>query len=206
MNLYAIFSAENARDITVGLISTAVAGLTAVLARDLAPRFARRLRRPTIVFVSTGGTCRDPMAKAILQELAHARRAKINIYAAGIAHGLSKTASKAARRIVKEELGKDLLRWHQSRALNARLVSKADLILTMESHYAREVKKLFPDSAGKVHTIAAFLGVGEEIANPYRKPNEIDPAALERYQTSFRQLRRALEGGAERIFRALGVG
>ena len=190
-------------DIAMGIAATAAGGALLAASRYLVGPVDRWLERPTLVFVSTGGTCRDPMAKAIMDRLLEDRRPRVRVHAAGVARGHSRRASKAARLIVKEQLGRDMLRRHRTKALNERLANRAGLILAMTDFHAREVRKLFPVAAGKTHTISSFFGTGTEIENPYRKPDEIDSRALERYRSCFLQLEQVLSANVDRIHKVL---
>lgn len=187
------------------MIVTAVTGLVAFAARRLFWLTEKHFSVPVLVFVSTGGTCRDPMAKVIMEQLAEKRGAKIRVYAAGVAQGHSKTAAKAAKIVVREQLGADLLGRHRTRQLSGRLATKADLILAMEDYHASEVKKLFPYTTGKTHTLAAFLGT-KDITNPYLQHDEVDCEALDRYRSTYHQIEKALTAHADRIFVSRGIG
>ena len=65
--------------------------------------------RPTLIFVSMGGTCRDPIAKAITDNLLAQKKPRIVVKAAGILKGHTRGASPAARNVVRERLGIDAL-------------------------------------------------------------------------------------------------
>lgn len=192
-------------EVIIAILAASISGMILYAARRLFWRLEKLLSPPILIFVSTGGTCRDPMAKVIMDRLAQERGAKLKVYAAGVGKGHSRSAAKAAKIVVKEATGSDLLGNHRTRHLTERLATKADLILGMEEYHASEVRKLFPSAAGKTHSLANFLGTKRGIGNPYGQPDEVDPRALQRYRTCFRQIEKALISNAEKIFMALGI-
>jgi protein-tyrosine phosphatase len=159
-----------------------------------------RCRQPTLVFVSTAGQCRDPMAKAIMDQLFAEREQKVRVYATALRDNPGQQASKAARHVTHEELGKDLLAGHQSLVLNEALISEADLILTMDEAHAREIRKNFPNHRSRVHSLLRFLGEAGDIEDPWRAPDEMDTETIERYRACFQSLRDALTRGADSIY------
>jgi protein-tyrosine-phosphatase len=190
--------------ISLGVATTVITAAFLYAARRLFWLVEKLFGPASVVFVSTGGTCRDPMAKVILERMARQRGAAIRAYAAGVGTGHSKTAAKAARIVVREMTGSDLLANHRTRRLGGRLATKADLIFAMDQYQVDQVKKLFPYAKGKTHTIASFFGTKSDIANPYRQADEVDPDALRRYRSAYRQLERTLNAGADKIFSSLG--
>jgi protein-tyrosine-phosphatase len=91
----------------------------------------------TLVFLSSGGTCRDPMAKAITTKLLENTKGKhpITIRAVGLGPVSKPTASDAAMYVIKEMYNKDLLANHKPELLTAELAQEADLILAMVGRY-----------------------------------------------------------------------
>lgn len=190
-----------------GLIVTFCGFMIAAAARWLYRHWQRwrhlRSGTRTLVFVSTGGTCRDPMAAVIARELLKGRNPPVKVYAAGIAKGHSRRASKAARFVVREALGTDLLRTHRTRVLDGSLVARSDLILAMQPSYVKEIVKLFPSAKTKTYTIHGFLGLSGSIENPYRGPDEMDEKTLVRYRAAFTCIREVLTKHIDRIYAAL---
>jgi len=91
-----------------------LAGLLLVAAFAFLRWHKRQPKPKTLVFLSSGGTCRDPMAKAIAKKLLDARGLKqpVEIRAVGLGPLNSSKASKAARYVIKEMCGEDLLADH----------------------------------------------------------------------------------------------
>jgi protein-tyrosine-phosphatase len=161
----------------------------------------------TLVFLSAGGTCRDPMAKAIFSELLKARRPKfrIHIYAAGRGPEIGKQTSFAARYVIREMFGKDLLKNHEPQFFTPALMRQADLILVMDESLlltqdeSRQRKKTLPD--GKTFLLSEFVGSRGDVVDPW--PDGKDDLTIGRYRSCAEQLRTLLNSGMERIVRTL---
>lgn len=78
--------------------------------------------------MSSGGTCRDPMAKAITDKLLETRNLKhpVNVRALAVGPLGGSAASYAARYVIKEIYGEDLLANHKPEQLTAEHASEAD--------------------------------------------------------------------------------
>lgn len=96
---------------------------------DLAKRPDERL----LIFMSSGGTCRDPMAKAITDVLLSQRdlRFRIQVQAAGMRNPSKAEVSLAAREAIRRLYGRDLLAGHVPRRITERMEQEADLIFVM---------------------------------------------------------------------------
>src|SRR4030043_1216879 len=157
----------------------------------------------TLVYVSSGGTCRDPMAKAITTKLLEKYNLKhpLNIIAAG--RGLlSKTeASFAARYAIKEIYHEDLLADHKPILATPRLAKKADLILVMDS----SLLKGFPP--GKTSLFKEFFGLQGDLEDPHRieNPDGKDKATLDRYKECADEIKTILEKNIEHLIKVLNL-
>ena len=158
---------------------------------------------PTLVFVSYGGTCRDPMAKVIMDSLVSERQPAIRILATALMGPPADGASKAARHVVREETGMDLLRDHQPVVLDKYLVREADLVLTMSEDQAEEIRKNVPDRSGRIFSLMSFLGRGGEVDNPWISHDAMDADTIKRYRTCFRSLRKILTAHVDKIYAAV---
>jgi protein-tyrosine-phosphatase len=163
----------------------------------------RRNHQPTLVFVSTGGTCRDPMAKVIMEALLAGRQPSIHIHATALRANPEKRASKAARYIVKEEMGQDFLSDHRPQVLDETIIANADLVLTMDEAHASVIRKNFPDAASRIHNLRGFLGETGDVEDPWHAPDEMDTETLARYRACFRSLQTILAKNADRIYAAV---
>ena len=157
----------------------------------------------TLVYVSTGGTCRDPMAKAITIKLLekYKLRHPLHIIAAGRGP-LSKTeASFGARYAIKEIYHEDLLADHKPELLTPELVNKADLILLMN----RYQKKGLPQE--KTFGFKEFFGLEGDIDDPWdeRQPDGQDMQTFSRYKKCADEIKTILETNIEHLIKVLNL-
>ena len=167
----------------------------------------RRLRKAThkvLVYVSSGSTCRDPMAKAITEQLLVGRKLKhpVDIYAVGLVPTKTE-ASYGARQAIKEMYNADLLRDHKPRPFTDELVDKADLILLMDKKLFNATKDRLPQN--KTHILKEFFGLSGNVANPWRPWGGRDPKTLERYRSCAGELKQILSTHMDTLLNALGA-
>jgi len=164
------------------------------------------IRRPhkVLVYVSSGSTCRDPMAKAITDQLLNGRKPKraVDVYAVGLVPS-GKEASFAARETIKQKYGADLLKDHRPAGLTDELVNKADLILVMDEHVIHATKNTLPEN--KTHLLKEFFGETGDVEDPYRAAGERDPQTMARYEACFNELQRIISTHFETLLKALGA-
>ena len=161
-------------------------------------------RRPKVlVFLSAGGTCRDPMAAAIMAKVLQAKPEKrvIVIRAAGLGPNIGSQASYAARYVMNRMYGEDLLKNHKPELLTPELAAEADLIVAMDKGLLLTAGKTLPGD--KTFVLKEFLGLRGDISDPW--PDGRDDATLARYQECAEELRRVLTAGADRLLAALEV-
>jgi protein-tyrosine-phosphatase len=148
-----------------------------------------------VVFVSRGGTCRDPMAKAITQALL-AREAptdRIRLETGALDPPSKATASSAARRAIETMFGEDLLADHRPARLTRELIEDADLILVM-SESMRQSGLLPPE---KTDLLTVFFGSEGDIADPW--PDGDDPETNARYYRCAERIRSVIEPNIGRL-------
>lgn len=158
--------------------------------------FIRSLKRDgkLILFVSQGGTCRDPMATVITNEILSQKMPKaknIKVIGCGIGPTIEKAPSYAARHVIHEIYGKDLLKGYQPNAVTQRLVKAADLILVMDRRQKSE--KIFP--AHKTFLLKEFFGLKGDVKDPY--PDGRDEKTISRYRACAMELKSIIEGKFE---------
>ena len=128
-----------------------------------------RLRRSqkTLVFVSAGGTCRDPIAKVITTQLLQTKtpRPRIKVRAAGLGPLSAAEASYAARYVIREMYGEDLLKDHRPELLTPELREQADLILVMDKSLLLTPGKTLPRN--KAFVLKEFLGLHGDVVDPW---------------------------------------
>jgi protein-tyrosine-phosphatase len=184
-----------------------VAGLTIVifLAASvllLLQRYSRSTPK-TVVFLSSGATCRDPMAKAITTKLLENTKGKhpITIRAVGLGPVSKPTASYAARYVIKEMYNEDLLASHKPELLTAELAREADLILAMDKSLLLTPGKTLPKE--KTFLLKEFFGLEGDVSDPW--PDGKDPNTLSRYRNCAEELRQILTQNLDRLIRVLDV-
>jgi protein-tyrosine-phosphatase len=156
--------------------------------RDLG--IAKRKDEKVLAFISSGGTCRDPMAKAITLKLLEANPPgyTLRVDAGALFQPSAATASSAARQAITEMFGSDLLANYQVKKMTAESIAEADLILVMADTLL--IKNLLPSE--KTFVLKPFFGLQGNIEDPY--PDGTDQATLERYRRCAAELREAIEG------------
>lgn len=109
-----------------------------------------------LVYVSSGSTCRDPMAKAITEQLLVGKKLKhrVDIYAVGLVPSGTE-ASFGARTTIKKMYREDLLKDHKPATFTPELVDKADLILVMDKRVLNATTATLP--ASKTHLLKEFF-------------------------------------------------
>lgn len=162
-----------------------------------------RRKRKTLVFLSSGGTCRDPMAKAIFLQLLEDKkpRPNIDVHAAGLGPVSGTEASYAARYVIREMYGKDLLGEHRPEQLGSDLVAQADLILVMDKSLLLTPGKTLPPD--KTFLLKEFLGLQGDVTDPW--PDGKDAATLQRYRECGEELRTILSAHIDRILKVLDL-
>jgi protein-tyrosine-phosphatase len=160
-------------------------------------------RRKTVVFLSAGGTCRDPIAKTILARLLEGTTLgqHVDIRAAGLGPLSAKEASYAARYAIREMYGQDLLASHRPELLTQELVDQADLILAMDKALLLTPGKTLP--AGKAFVLKEFLGLQGDVVDPW--PDGKDTSTLMRYRSCAEELRTILTTHIGRFVDVLSV-
>lgn len=152
----------------------------------------KRANERLVVFASSGGTCRDPMAKAITEVLlrGHKTGGGIRLEAGAVWDPSKDDVSRAARRAIKDMLGEDLLAKHQPSRLPAGLIDDADLILVMDDVLLSEaMRKGFPHE--KTYLLKRFFGSDGDVADPW--PDGDDEETNSRYARCAEELRAVIE-------------
>ena len=159
--------------------------LAAIVAKTLYDgqinRFFRRFVKDSkiILVVSQGGTCRAPMATLIMGQLIKIKRPEfkgVKFIACGIGPTTEKFASYAARRVVHELFGKDLLKnWHPKQVTQG-LINEAELILAMDRGQMND--KIFPPD--RTILFKEFFGLHGDVKDPF--PDGRDDKTVSRYR------------------------
>lgn len=161
------------------------------------PPFVNRfgMRRRIVVFLSTGDTCRSPMAASYFRKLLiDAKALDIEVRSAGVYTVTGLRASQEAVQIMQNE-SVDLSR-HRSSVLTPEMVRKADLILGMTPLHVQEALRLDKDARDKCYLLKEYSRSGMD------KSQIDDPmgATLEVFKKCFREIREAVESLMETSF------
>lgn len=152
----------------------------------------------TILFICTGNTCRSPMAKALLEQMASGLH--VDIISAGLRveeewdpkRPESASASDHAMEAIHEIGGN--LRGHTSRQLTYQMIRRANCILVMSQSHRDVIVNGCPEVEGHTYLLKSFL----QFLNPDAKVNlnVQDPWGedLETYRACRDEIQEALYG------------
>jgi protein-tyrosine-phosphatase len=162
-------------------------------------------RTKLLLFLSTGGTCRDPMAKIITEKLIEEKQLEIGLNIRGMAvidtSGLK--ISYAARHTIKSIYGVDLLSNYKCETITKDIYDNADLILVMSNEVMTQLQKKLPNANNdnKVYLFKEFFGLQGDITNPY--PDGKDERTLKRYNDCANELKDILTKKFDHFIEAL---
>ena len=152
-----------------------------------------------LLYVSLGGTCRDPMAVIITQALMRNQKVNINLNVKG--RGLYLTdleVSNGARSAIKRIYKGDLLSSYKPEEITKEICDKADLILVMSGWELSRLLERYPDAKNKSNVFKEFFGFEGDIDDPFGEGKKI-------YLNCANEMREIITAGFERLTKALGV-
>lgn len=159
----------------------------------------KKERNGNIIFISSGGTCRDPMAAAITKNMFH--NAKMDhipqIYARALGPISKSEVSFAARKAIQKLLGKDLLEGHVPETISKEEIEKADLLLVMDKSLL--IRKTLPEE--KTYLLKEFFGQEGDIVDPW--PDGKDENTLIKYFETARELQDVIDSGFKKLVNAI---
>ena len=120
-----------------------------------------------ILVVCVGNICRSPMAEAVLRDALKVRK-EVVVESAGLGALVGEPASGFSVELMQER-GLDIT-GHRAQQLTPELITRADLILVMESGHRRAVDENEPTARGKLYRLGEWQDL--EIPDPYRQPRE----------------------------------
>jgi len=168
--------------------------------KKLLNRILRRLhckcrlkkRNRLLVYLSSGGTCRDPMAKVITEQFLKEKSLpfKMRIEAMALGPISAKKVSYAARNAIKAMYEEDILEFHTPKTVTKEVLDEADLVLVMDNSLMQE--KILPK--GKTSLFKKFFDPSDDgdVVDPY--PDGKDQATLTRYRKCAEDIKTTMEG------------
>jgi protein-tyrosine-phosphatase len=124
------------------------------------------------------------MAEHLLKKLgAEAGVKDLTVTSAGIAPALTLALpAEAVRALAAEGVNVDD---HRPKAVDARMVKKADVIIAMEPAHRAFIMTRYPGAAGKVHLITTLAGLkGDGVKDPFGGTDEDYRRALSEIKTA----------------------
>lgn len=115
-----------------------------------------------VMMVCIGNVCRSPIAEAYLKHI----QPESHIFSSGLGALVGKPADPKSV-VLMDAKGIDLYN-HRAQQIDTTLVSRADLILTMEQRHVDAIQSKFPESRGKVYLVGKWND-NQQIPDPYKK-------------------------------------
>lgn len=144
--------------------------------------------RKVVLFVSTGNTCRSPMAAAYLNKLLEERKIRhIEVRSAGVMTIPGLLATDESK-LMLEPYGISLER-HRSQPLTDEIIRRANLILGMTPFHVQMALRMSDAARNKTHLFKEFTKTdpkGRPIPDPMG-------CTLEVYKKCFRQIKQACD-------------
>lgn len=140
-----------------------------------------------IIVVCTGNICRSPIAEALLRH--YLPSPLVEVSSAGTAALVGQPADTLAQLVMRDN-GFDISA-HRAQQASLPLLTKMDLILTLDQTHNDWIGGRFPQLAGRTHKLGRWSN-NANIADPYRKPK----AAFEQ---AFAEISRGTEEWVKRI-------
>lgn len=156
-----------------------------------------------LVYLSTGGTCRDPIAKVITEQLLkeYGQITNLNIKALAISDSSNLEVSYGAKYAIKDFYGFDLLAKHKCERITREIIQKADLILVMSREALKMLELKYPQNKNCVYLFKEFFGSTGDVKNPW--PDGRDEESLSRYINCVNEINYMLTNNIERLINAL---
>ena len=123
----------------------------------------------SVLVLCIGNICRSPIAEAMLARKFKDSGFDTKVSSAGLGALVNSPADPISQELSLEN-GLDIS-GHRARQLTSEIARSADLIITMSSDQTKEVVRLYPFTAGRVHRVGKWEGF--DIPDPYRRPKVI---------------------------------
>ena len=147
-----------------------------------------------IILVAESGTCREPMAVAILRDIGLMQ--PVEIVARGLVVLFPEPLNQKAEAVM---ISNGLpVEGYMSSPLSAEDFGEDTLVLTMEAKQRQKVFEMFPEAKEEhVHVLTEFVGDELEIVNPYGGTLQMYGLCYETLVASIRKLVNILNGQEE---------
>lgn len=123
-----------------------------------------------ILVVCTGNICRSPMAEALLRAAsAHGGGHHRIVESAGVGAVVGSHPTAEAIDVMRVH-GHDIHK-HVARQLTGKMLTGADLVLTMDGSHSSWIHQRFPQFRGKVHKLLKWRG-NQDVDDPIGQPRE----------------------------------
>jgi protein-tyrosine phosphatase len=119
----------------------------------------------SVCVVCTGNICRSPMGEALLRERAGDRLKEV--YSAGIGALVNHPADAHAIDVMAEH-GIDISA-HRAQQATQAVMTRADLVLTLDATHSRWLKRQYPELRGRVFKLLHWRD-DADVPDPYRLP------------------------------------
>jgi len=120
-------------------------------------------KKPTILFVCTGNTCRSPMAEVLAKSILESAGLAANIHSAGVSAGGRYPASENAVCAMYDE-NCDLSA-HMSSQISQEILISANLVLTMTGTHLQIIKSICPQV--NAFTLCEYSGTNGDVSDPF---------------------------------------
>jgi protein-tyrosine phosphatase len=118
-----------------------------------------------ILFVCTGNICRSALAEYLLKNELKNKSDNLTIGSAGTGALIGYPADDNVKTLLDEKSIN--CSSHSARQINPAIISNSDLILVMEDFHAYNIKRISPESRGKIFLLGHWQK--QQISDPYRK-------------------------------------
>jgi protein-tyrosine-phosphatase len=162
-------------------------------------RLPRPRRDRLLIFLSDGGTCRDPMAKVITEKALERESLpfRVRVEARSLTVPGETQASFGARCAIADMFcGPDLLAKHVPTLVSDQELRTAELVLAMDHGIYRQVRASHPGS--RTFEFKAFFGLSGEIADPVF-------GDVDEYKRCAEEMKAIIEGNIDRLVEALAT-
>lgn len=145
--------------------------------------------KPLILFVCTGNICRSPLAEYYARHLFEKRKLPFRVSSAGFIPASVAISANSYSVLHKDGI---FAGEHYSQSLNAKLVRRAWLILTMEKRHQEMLQKAFPSCKDRLFTLSSFCGAQGDVEDPFQQD-------IEKYRNTYQLIKQFVNVLADKM-------